>query len=96
MVLNAAPSGTVSVALTPDAQVAVSPNPLSFTTGNWSAPQTVTVTAVDDAAIEGAHTGAVAHAASGGGYDAVVVPGVVANIADNDALPDNLFLDGFE
>ena len=96
VVLNAAPSGTVSVALTPDAQVAVSPNPLSFTTGNWSAPQTVTVTAVDDAAIEGAHTGAVAHAASGGGYDAVVVPGVVANIADNDALPDNLFLDGFE
>ena len=96
VVLNAAPSGTVSVALTPDAQVTVSPNPLSFTTGNWSSPQTVTVTAVDDAAIEGAHTGNIAHAASGGGYDAVVVPGVVANITDNDVPVDDIFEDGFE
>jgi len=74
----------------------VVPDSLNFTTGNWSSPQTVTVTAVDDAAIEGAHTGNIAHAASGGGYDAVVVPGVVANITDNDVPVDDIFEDGFE
>ena len=96
VVLNAPPSGNVSIALSPDAQVTVSPNPLSFTTGNWSQAQTVTVTAVDDLVDEGAHVGNIAHAASGGGYGAVVVPGVVANITDNDAPVDDIFQNGFE
>lgn len=96
VVLNAPPSGNVSIALSPDAQVTVSPNPLGFTTGNWSQAQTVTVTAVDDLVDEGAHVGNIAHAASGGGYGAVVVPGVVANITDNDAPVDAIFENGFE
>ena len=65
VVLDEAPSGTVT--LTPDAQVSVSPNPLNFTTGNWSSAQTVTVTAANDAVVEGGHTGTVTHSASGGG-----------------------------
>ena len=96
VVLNALPSGDVSIALSPDAQVTVSPNPLTFTTGTWSNPQTVTVTAVDDANVEGAHTGNIGHSASGGGYGAVVVAGVIANITDNDVAADDVFKDGFE
>ena len=88
--LEAAPSGNVVVTPTPDAQVTVSPPTLTFTTTNWTAPQVVTVTAVDDGASENAHTGTITHAASGGGYNAVVIPNVVANIVDNDVFNADL------
>lgn len=96
VVLNTPPSSDVSIALSPDAQVTVSPNPLIFSTGTWSNPQTVTVTAVDDANVEGAHTGNIGHSASGGGYGAVVVSGIIVNITDNDVPGDDVFEDGFE
>jgi hypothetical protein len=55
------------------------------------------VTAVDDALFEGPHTGTITHAASGGGYGAVVIPDVVANVTDDDSNPvDAIFEDGFE
>ncbi len=85
VVLDAQPTSTVTVTLSPDSDVSVSPNPLTFTTGNWSTAQTTTVTAVDDAFVEGAHTGTVTHSASGGGYDGVSIASLVANITDNDA-----------
>lgn len=88
--LAAAPTGTVVVTPTPDAQVTVSPPTLTFTTANWTAPQVVTVTAVDDALSENAHTGTITHAAGGGGYDAVAIPSVVANIVDNDVFTADL------
>ncbi|HET7844086.1 MAG TPA: zinc-dependent metalloprotease family protein, partial [Xanthomonadales bacterium] len=94
--LDTQPTGDVTVTATPDAQVTVAPPSLTFTTANWNAPQPITVTAVDDAVIEGPHVGVVAHAASGGGYDAVSVPSVTVGVGDNDALPDPLFQDGFE
>lgn len=83
IVLNAQPSANVTIAVSPDAQLSTSGN-LTFTTANWNVAQTVTVTAVDDAVAEGAHSGAIAHAASGGGYDGVAITGVTASIADND------------
>ena len=62
VVLNTQPSASVTIALTPDAQVAVSPASLTFTTGNWNVAQTVTVTAVDDLAAEASpHNGTVSH-----------------------------------
>ena len=87
IVLDARPIGTVTITLTPDAEVDVSPNPLTFTTGDWSSPQTVTVTAVDDPDVEGAHLGTIVHSASGGGYGSVSIANVVANVTDNDAPP---------
>ena len=87
IVLDAKPTSTVTITLTPDAEVNVVPNPLTFTTGDWSSPQTVTVTAVDDPDVEGAHFGTVTHSASGGGYDSVSIANVVANVTDNDAPP---------
>ena len=85
VVLDAVPSGTVTITVSPDADVSVSDTSLVFTTGDWSTPQTVTVTAVNDAIVEGSHTGTITHSASGGGYDSVSISDVVANVTDNDA-----------
>ena len=85
VVLDLEPSGTVTITPSPDSQVTVNPTTLTFTTGNWSSGQTITVTAVDDSTVEGSHTGTITHSASGGGYGGVSVPSVVANVTDNDA-----------
>jgi hypothetical protein len=51
LVLDLAPTQDVTVNIldqaTPD-EVAITPDQLIFTTGNWNTPQTVTVTAIDD------------------------------------------------
>ncbi len=86
VVLLELPTDTVTISVSPDAQVTVDKPSLTFTTGDWDVPQTVTVTAVDDAVAEGAHTGTITHAASGGGYDGVGVASVTANITDNDSI----------
>ena len=86
VVLDLEPSGTVTIALSPDADVSLSTTTLAFTTVNWATPQTVTVTAVDDAVVEGAHTGTITHSASGGSYDGVSISNVVANVTDNDTV----------
>jgi len=46
--LTSQPIADVTLTLTPDAQVTVSPATLSFTAGNWNVAQTVIVTAVND------------------------------------------------
>jgi hypothetical protein len=85
VVLNSAPSASVTVGIAPDAQLTTSPSPgLTFTTANWNVPQTVTVTAANDAIAEGAHSGTITHSASGGGYTGVSIATVVASIGDND------------
>ncbi len=71
--LAAAPSGPVTVAVARnaggDTDLAAAPGTLTFTTTDWSAPQTITVTAAeDDDRDAGAAT--FTHVASGGGYGA--------------------------
>ncbi len=79
------PSGNnVTITATPNSQVTTSPSTLTFTSANWNADQTVTVTAIDDTLSEGPHTGTVTHTASGGGYGAVTIANLVATITDND------------
>ena len=82
--LDVAPFATTTITISPDADVSVSSTTLEFTTGNWSVPQTVTVTAIDDAVVENGHTGTITHTASGGGYDGASIPNVVANVTDDD------------
>jgi len=63
--LNKAPSHDVTVNLTtPDGQTSVSPTPLTFTSGDWSTPQTVTVTAVVDGTPDATSVGSIFHATS--------------------------------
>jgi hypothetical protein len=86
VVLNTQPSDTVTITLTPDSQVTVAPNPLTFNTGNWDAPQTVTVTAVNDDVAEGTHLGEITHAASSSDtdYNGIAIVDITASITDND------------
>lgn len=84
MALSAAPSANVTVTVTPDAQVTRSPATLTFTTVNWATPQTVTVNAVDDALVEGNHTGTITHVANGGGYSNANLGNITVNITDNE------------
>lgn len=54
IVLSASPDTgeTVSIAINHTADLTVSPDTMNFTSANWNTPQTVTVTAVDDASAE--------------------------------------------
>jgi hypothetical protein len=58
------PTAPVTVNLQPDAQVVVDPATLVFTPGNAATPQVVQLLAVDDAVVEGAHSGVIDHSAS--------------------------------
>ena len=87
IVLTSEPTANVVVTVAPDAQLSVNPASLTFTAANWSVAQTVTVTAVNDAVAEGAHTGGIGHTAASadGNYDGIGIGGVTANITDNDS-----------
>jgi hypothetical protein len=84
--LNTQPAANVTVTITPDSQVAVSTTNLIFTTGNWATPQTVTVTAVNDAVHEMNHSGTITHTATSTDplYNGVSVDGVLVSVTDND------------
>lgn len=86
VVLNSAPTADVVIALTPNAQVSTAPASLTFTPANWNVAQVVTVTAVDDAVVEGAHSGSVAFAVTSAdlGYNGLAVASVTVNVTDND------------
>ena len=93
IVLNEAPTDTVRIDLsTPDGQLTAVDNAqplnsyLEFTTENWSTPQTVRVTSVDDFVDEGDHAARVAHTvtSSDSRFDGLTVSPVTAQILDND------------
>ncbi len=82
--LGAAPTGPVTVAISSDApDVTAAPASLSFDASNWSAPQTVTVTAAADND-DYADTAPLTHTASGGGLDGetAVVTALVSEPGD--------------
>ena len=85
VVLDALPSGSVTVSVTvpADADLSLNKTSLTFTTGNWETVQTVTVTAErdDDGADEMV---TLAHAVSGGGYAGVTAAGVTVSVEDAD------------
>ena len=81
------PTTSVTIALSADAQSNVSTSSIVFTSSTWDTPVTVTVTAVDDASVEGNHTTTITHSATQGGsaqYNGISIASVVMNITDND------------
>ncbi len=93
VVLNTEPDNTVVLDIVnPDAsEVNVSHTSLTFTTGDWMNAQTVTVTGVDDALIDGAQVIALPITVNGGstldttGYLAVDPDDVTVTNSDNDS-----------
>jgi hypothetical protein len=86
--LNSTPAAAVQIAVTTDAQCSADLTPLTFTTAN--AAQTVTLTAVDDAAQEASpHACAVSFTVTStdGDYNGLTVAGFSVDVTDNDAPP---------
>ncbi|MBA3538625.1 MAG: calcium-binding protein, partial [Deltaproteobacteria bacterium] len=89
VVLNSQPSSTVTIGLTSSdtAEGTVSPASLVFTNANWNAPQTVTVTGVNDAAVDGNQPYTIITAAavsSDAGYSTRNAADVAVTNTDND------------
>jgi hypothetical protein len=91
IVLNSPPAVDVTITASPDSQSSLGLGPgnpitLTFTPADWNVDRLVVVTAVDDANIEGNHTSSITHAVTStdGGYDAITVSDVYANITDNE------------
>jgi hypothetical protein len=94
LALLSIPTANVQITVDPDGQTDLGAGAgnaivLAFTPANALIPQTVTVTAVDDGAVEGVHTSIITHSLSSvdANYNGLAVSDVVANIVDNDAPP---------
>ena len=86
IVLKSEPMANVTINITPGGQTTTNPTSVVFTPANWNVTQTVTVTAVDDALIEGNHTETITYTTSSedANYNGVVMPAMTVTIADND------------
>jgi Beta-propeller repeat/RTX calcium-binding nonapeptide repeat (4 copies) len=83
--LNTQPTANVTVAIIPGTQVTVSQPTLTFTPANWNVAQTLTVTAVDDAVVEGKSLTTISHATiSADTLYNNLVTSLSVNISDND------------
>ncbi len=90
VVMSTQPTDDVVVTMSSDAQISLDANILTFTTLDWDTSQVVTVTAINDAVIEGNHTGLVGFAVSSFdvNYDLYLLEDVTASITDNDPEPE--------
>ena len=91
--LTSKPSGTVTVtpSRTGSTDVSVSPSPLTFTTGNWSTAQTVTVAAAQDADALN-DTATLSHAVSGADYGTVTAASVAVTVTDDETVSTGVVL----
>ena len=86
IVLDTQPTSGVTVTIndpTDNTDVTADPASLSFSTSNWSTPQTVTVRASEDAD-SAQDTATVTHTVSGGDYGSVTAADVAVTVTDND------------
>ncbi|MEM6363779.1 MAG: lamin tail domain-containing protein [Planctomycetota bacterium] len=93
--LTRQPNQDVTFTLTPeDLQFAAAPNSLTFTAANWNQPQPVTLTANDDAIIEGSHSRTLTITSSSGqaDFDQIEIAPITVAIRDNDATIPNIAL----
>lgn len=104
-VLNQAPTATVTLNITPDAQLSLARSQLTFTTANWNTPQVISVQAINDGVVEGPHSGNVSQKTASADPDFNVVAAANVAVAITDAViptivvpatarPGNLLLTG--
>ena len=81
--LNSQPTASVTIGLTSSkpSEGTLSPASLIFTTANWNAPQTVTVTGVNDSVADGSQS-----------YSAITAPAVSADTGYNGINPSDVAL----
>ena len=88
VVLNSQPTADVTIDLQLGSDLSADKTSLLFTSENWSVPQTVNLTAVDDSSEEGFETTTIAHTinTSDPNYSDLTVPSVSVDINDNDSV----------
>ena len=88
VVLLSEPTGTVTITIDDGGttEFTLDKSSLTFTTGNWDSPQTVTATAVNDDVDDGNSSDVITHTISGGGYISEPVADVTVNVTDNDTV----------
>ena len=85
VVLNSRPSSAVTISVNVPAGNDISANPLSltFSTGNWSTPQMVAVSAAEGSGVQDGSAVTITHSPSGGGYDSARADSVTVAVKDN-------------
>lgn len=89
IVLTGQPSGNVDIALSATGGVQLSPNNLTFTSGNWNTPQTVTVSIPDNATPESNRVETISHVITAAAFDYgqdAIAP-ISVTVVDPTALP---------
>ncbi|QQR55476.1 hypothetical protein IPG41_02895 [Candidatus Peregrinibacteria bacterium] len=86
VVLNTEPTDDVTVSFTVGSQISLSSPSFIFTPENWDDPQTLTITAVNDAIAEGAHSTNISQTVSSSDpqYDGLGLSSISVAITDND------------
>ncbi|MFP4438041.1 MAG: choice-of-anchor Q domain-containing protein [Chloroflexaceae bacterium] len=86
LVLTSRPTADVTISIMPDAQLNTDTPTLTFTPATWDTPQVVTVTALDDAVVEGIHIGSISHSAtsSDSNFDGITIADMTVTVQDND------------
>ncbi|MBW4674421.1 MAG: DUF4114 domain-containing protein [Desmonostoc geniculatum HA4340-LM1] len=86
LVLASQPTADVILTIDSGEQIQISPKTLTFTTQNWNLAQNVTVTAIDDAIVEGHDSQTIEHTAASTDtdYDGIAIDPVNVSITDND------------
>ncbi|MEG3839353.1 SBBP repeat-containing protein, partial [Microcoleus sp. herbarium14] len=86
--LTSQPTAPVTISFDAGNQISAIAS-VTFDSTNWNVAKPVTVTATDDAVVEGAHSGAIDHTATSTDtkYNGVAISPVTVAITDNDTAP---------
>ena len=86
--LDSEPTNVVAITLSSSgSNTTFSTSTITFTNTNWNTPQSITVSAVDNAVVDGTHLDTISHTAvsSDGNYSGISIVDVIATITDNDS-----------
>lgn len=88
LMLKSRPGSDVVITVSNDGQLVATPSTLTFNQSNWNLPQTVTVTAVDNTTVEGAHSSVLRHTSTSNdpNYNGVTINSITVQIIDNDTI----------
>lgn len=87
MVLNTQPSSDVTVSFVHNGSLE-QVTPLTFTSGNWNVPQTVSITPVDNDRVSGVRTSTILHQVSSSdpGYDQLAIQNTTIKVLEDDHI----------
>src|SRR3569623_560662 len=94
LALRSQPAADVTIAVSGGNLLTVAPTTLTFTPGNWNIAQPVSVDAINNSSVEGAHSTTITHATSSADsrYNGIAVAAVTAQIIDDDTVATLEFL----